>query len=204
MSELLRDRLLIAAPPSTIWAIVDDTEALGRVLPGLETIAPRGPGAFAATLAAKIQFLTIRADVEAILDRVSPDRARLRLAGRPRGLVGTFTAEIPFEVRGVADPVRRSEASAVEYAVDLTVAGRLAAFGAPLLRDTFRRQVAVLVANIEAEHRRRTADAASARAAEGADPAAGGADPAAEAADPAAEAADPAPKSTERHDPEPR
>lgn len=190
MSELLRDRLLVAAPPSTIWAIVDDTEALGRVLPGLETIAPRGPGAFAATLAAKIQFLTIRADVEATLDRVSPDRARLRLTGRPRGLVGTFTAEIPFEVRGVADPVRRSEASAVEYAVDLAVAGRLAAFGAPLLRDTFRRQVAVLVANIEAEHRRRTADAASARAAEGADP--------------AAEGADPAPKSTERHDPEPR
>ncbi len=165
MSELLRDRIRVAVPPAAIWAIVDDAGALGRVLPGVETIEARGPGAFAATLAAKIQFLTIRADVEATLERTAPSRARLRLAGRPRGLVGTFTAEIPFEVRAAADPVGGSEASEVEYAVDLAVGGRLAAFGAPLLRDTFRRQVAILVANVEAEHRRETHETPAGQAA---------------------------------------
>lgn len=163
MSELLSERVLVAAPPSTIWAILDDVEALGRVLPGVESIVARDPGAFAATLAAKIQFLTVRADVEATLERLPPTRARLRLAGRPRGLVGTFTAEIPFEVRALpspAGPPSESEptASEVDYRVELALGGRLAAFGAPLLRDTFRRQVVILVANVEAEHRRRLRD----------------------------------------------
>src|SRR5581483_7720829 len=122
MSELLRDRIRVAVPPSALWAIVADADALGRVLPGLETIEARAPGAFAATLAAKIQFLTVRADVEATLARTSPSQARLRLSGRPRGLVGTFTAEIPFEIRAVPDPVRADPVSAdpaseVEYAV---------------------------------------------------------------------------------------
>ena len=35
-----------------------------------------------------------------------------------------------------------------DYAVDLTVTGRLAAFGAPILRDTLRKQVAQLVDNL--------------------------------------------------------
>ena len=39
----------------------------------------------------------------------------------------------------------------VSYAVDLQVTGRLATFGSPLLRETLRRQVAVLLANVDRE-----------------------------------------------------
>lgn len=155
MNELLRDRVAIAAPPSAIWTVVDDVDALGRILPGVEAIVATGPGAFRATLATKIQFLTIRADVEATLAVTPPSRARLRLVGRPRGLVGSFTAEIPFEVTPVPAAGDEEPTSEVAYSVEVALAGRLAAFGAPLLRDTFRRQVAALVANLEAEHRRR-------------------------------------------------
>lgn len=155
MSELIRDRVTVAAPPTAIWAILDDVEALGRVLPGVEAITAPRPGHFTATLAAKIQFLTIRADVEASLEVEPLTRARLRLVGRPRGLVGGFTAEIPFEIREVAAPPAGEPASEVSYAVEVALSGRLAAFGAPLLRDAFRRQVAALVANLESEHRRR-------------------------------------------------
>ena len=39
----------------------------------------------------------------------------------------------------------------MSYSVDLHVTGRLASFGAPLLRETLRRQVAVLLANVDRE-----------------------------------------------------
>ena len=39
----------------------------------------------------------------------------------------------------------------VTYSIDLQVTGRLASFGAPLLRDTLRRQVAELIANVDRE-----------------------------------------------------
>ncbi len=156
VSELLHDRLTVAGTPEAIWAILDDVDALGRVLPGVERIAARGPGAFAATLSARIQFLTIRADVEATLEATErPIRARLRIVGRPRGLVGSFTADIPFELRPLSDGSSEGPRTDVDYRVAVALAGRLAAFGAPLLRDTFRRQVATLVANLETELRRR-------------------------------------------------
>lgn len=156
MSELLHDRLTVAASPEAIWAILEDVDALGRVLPGVERIEARGPGAFDATLSARIQFLTVRADVEATLDALEPPRrARLRITGRPRGLVGSFTADVPFELLPVADGASASPRTEVDYRVELSLGGRLAAFGAPLLRDTFRRQVATLVANLETELRRR-------------------------------------------------
>jgi carbon monoxide dehydrogenase subunit G len=77
------------------------------------------------------------------------------MAGRPRGLAGSFTVSVPFDLSGVVAPSSPAGSSAavteVSYAVDLQVTGRLASFGAPLLRDTLRRQVAVLLANVDRE-----------------------------------------------------
>jgi carbon monoxide dehydrogenase subunit G len=53
---------------------------------------------------------------------------------------------VPFELEPQADG-----ATLITYRVDLAVTGRLAAFGRPLLRDTMRRQIAQLVANVERE-----------------------------------------------------
>ena len=55
-------------------------------------------------------------------------------------------ASIPFELEAITETL-----TAVTYRVELAVSGRLASFGAPLLRDTMRRQVAALVANLERE-----------------------------------------------------
>lgn len=107
------------------------------------------PHVFRGVLASKLQFLTLRADVEArILDIERPDRLRLEIDGRPRGLVGAFRASIPIELRAADSD---EPGTIVQYEVSLTTSGRLAAFGAPILRDTFRRQVAELVANLERE-----------------------------------------------------
>jgi carbon monoxide dehydrogenase subunit G len=147
VSELIADSARIGARPEAIWSILEDPAALARVLPGAESIESVGPGRFTGVLASKLQFLTIRADVTAEFRDADPPRhLRLEMDGRPRGLAGSFRVSIPFDLVELEDGVTQ-----VTYSVDLTVTGRLAAFGAPLLRDTMRRQIDALVSNVELE-----------------------------------------------------
>ena len=137
---------MVAAPRDRIWPVFEDAATLGRVLPGCEQLEEVGPGTFKGILATRLQFLTIRADVTArLVDLRPPDHLRLELDGRPRGLAGGFRAAIPIDLD--EDP----GGTLIGYQVDLTTTGRLASFGAPLMRDAFRRQVATLVANLERE-----------------------------------------------------
>jgi carbon monoxide dehydrogenase subunit G len=143
---LTEERVHLAVHRDRIWPVFGDAEALCRVLPGCERLESVGPDSYRGVLATRLQFLTIRADVTArLLDLQPPARLRLEIDGRPRGLAGGFRAEIPIALE------KSDRGTIVSYRVDLTTSGRLATFGAPLLRDTFRRQVAALVANLESE-----------------------------------------------------
>jgi carbon monoxide dehydrogenase subunit G len=146
VTTLAEEEVVVGADRGSIWAVFDDETLLGRVLPGCERLERTGPGAFRGVLATKLQFLTIRADVTATLaDLREPDHLELQLDGRPRGLAGGFRAVIPIDLAAEDDATR------IRYRVELTTSGRLASFGAPILRDSFRRQVAALVANLERE-----------------------------------------------------
>ncbi len=147
MTELARDSVRVSADPAAVWALIEDPSALARVLPGAESLEPDGPGRWRGVLASKIGFMTVRADaVAALHDAVPPTHLRLEIEGRPRGLAGSFRASIPFDMTALD-----TGGTDIAYVVDMTVTGRLASFGAPLLRDTLRRQVAELVRNLERE-----------------------------------------------------
>jgi carbon monoxide dehydrogenase subunit G len=146
MTRLAEERVVVDAPRSAIWGLLDDPEALARVLPGAEDLTPDGAGRWRGTLATKVGFLTVRADATAeVAESHPPDDMRLEITGRPKGLAGSFHASIPFRLEELEDR------TTIDYAVDLTVTGRLAAFGAPILRDTLRKQVAQLVDNLGRE-----------------------------------------------------
>jgi carbon monoxide dehydrogenase subunit G len=152
VTEFVRDRATLWATPEDVWALIEDPAALARVLPGAESVEAVGPGRFRGVLASRIQFMTVRAEVEASYhDADPPHHLRLQLVGRPRGLVGSFSASIPFDLEPLVGPTGEVTRTEIRYSVDLTLSGRLAAFGAPLLRDTLRRQVSALVANVERE-----------------------------------------------------
>jgi carbon monoxide dehydrogenase subunit G len=154
VTAVLSDRAFLHGPPSAVWAIIHDPLALQRVLPGAETIEATGPTSFRGVLATRIQFLTVRADVEATLEDADPPRhVVLRLQGRPHGLAGSFLLFVPFDLEAAADPAGSGQGTTATYAVDLTVTGRIASFGVPLLRDTLRRVISTLVANVDTELR---------------------------------------------------
>jgi 2-furoyl-CoA dehydrogenase large subunit len=133
--------------PEAIWAILDDPDALGRVLPGCESIARGAADRFRAVLASKTRFMTVRTDVEATYRETDPPRhLRLDLAGRPRGIGGTFLASIPFDLARLEDG--RTE---VRYAIELTLGGALSGFGGRLVGEALASQIDELVRNVERE-----------------------------------------------------
>lgn len=149
MTVLADEAVIVTVDRARIWPVFSDANLLGRVLPGCEQLVSAGPDTYRGVLATKLQFLTIRADVTATLTEMHPpDRLQLELDGRPRGLAGGFRAIIPIKLDEVPGGTR------ISYRLELTTTGRLASFGAPLMRDSFRRQVATLVANLEREFSR--------------------------------------------------
>lgn len=133
-----------------VWAFLWDADALGRVLPGCESIRAEGSGRYRVVLAMRTTLLTVRADATAALLDADPPRAvRLTLDGTPRGIGGTFHVEVPISLAEETGP--DGSGTLVEYDVDVRVTGSLAAFGPGMLRDAIVREVQGLAADIEGE-----------------------------------------------------
>lgn len=153
MTPLLADRIVVRAPRERLWEILRSPDRLVRVLPGCEELRSVGPDAYEGTFKTRVQFLTLRAHATArLLDQQPPARLRLELDGRPLGLAGAFVVSVPLEFE------EDGAGTVVGYAMELSASGRLAAFGAPLLRDVARRQVQELVRNLERELDREPAE----------------------------------------------
>lgn len=150
MSQPTIDRVAVDATPEEIWSILEDPAALGRVLPDAESVVPEGPDRVRVTLASRVGFLTIHADVVArYVDADPPHHLRLVLDGQARGLSGELHASIPFDI------VALDGRSEIAYSVALEMTGRLASMGGGVIRGQLPGQVRELVRNIEREAIRR-------------------------------------------------
>jgi carbon monoxide dehydrogenase subunit G len=147
VKRLLEDEVVVAAPRERLWALLDDVGALKRILPGCEELEEEGERRYRAVMSTKLPFMTLRVSGTALLDDLRPpDHVRLEISGRPLGLVGGFTVSVPIDVTTTDDGGTRGS-----YAVDLQLTGRLASFGAPILRAQVKAQVREMIANLERE-----------------------------------------------------
>jgi carbon monoxide dehydrogenase subunit G len=147
MKRLLEDEVIVAAPRERLWSLIDDVDALRRILPGCEELTEESPRRYAAVMHTKLSFMTLRVTGTATLaDMRPPDHLRVEITGRPLGLVGTFTVSVPIDAFETDAGGTRGA-----YAVDLQLSGRLASFGAPILRSQVKSQVRQMIANLERE-----------------------------------------------------
>jgi carbon monoxide dehydrogenase subunit G len=147
VNEPTTGHVVVDASPEEIWAILEDPQALARVLPDAESVEADGPDRVRIVLASKVAFFTVRADLLGrYLDADPPRHLRLVLDGAARGVAGEIHASIPFDLRPLA-PTQTE----VRYAVSLEMTGRLASMAGPMIRRDMPEQIASLVRNVERE-----------------------------------------------------
>lgn len=112
----------VAAPRALVWRLLDDPAVLRACTPGLEKLEETTPGHFDAELALALPMLTGRfsGSVDHV-ERVEPERMRLRLAGK--GAPGFVNGEATLVL---ADS---GPGTLVRYEADVTVGGQIARLG---------------------------------------------------------------------------
>lgn len=146
MKRLLEDEVVVDAPRDRLWELMDDLPAIQRILPGCQELEELAPNRYRAVMKTKIQFLMLRVEGTCELaDLHPPDHVRLVISGRPIGLIGSALVSVPIDVTEVDGQTHGA------YAIDLELTGRLAAFGAPILRATVKAQVLEMLENLRRE-----------------------------------------------------
>ena len=123
----------IEAAPETVWAALNDAEALRRSIPGCETLMRTGANEFTGAVRAKVGPVSAIFKGKVELTDLDPPHG-YTLTGRGQGGAAGF-AKGDAKVRLVAD----GEGTRLTYVATVDVGGKLASVGGRLIESVSRR-----------------------------------------------------------------
>jgi carbon monoxide dehydrogenase subunit G len=141
----LNGSVTVAATQEQVWQVFLDPEQFCRVIPGCEQAQKLDETHYEALLSVKVQFMTIRSKAQGTLvEVVAPRHLVGELVGEPVSMAGAFRARVTIDL------VPEGSATRVQYAMDLTMLGRLASLGEAMVRSTSQQLSRQFAENIAA------------------------------------------------------
>ncbi len=139
----LNGAVIVNAPMEKVWNLFMDPTQLCRVIPGCEQARQLDETHYEAVLSVKVQFMTIRSNPRGTLLKAEPPQHLVvELMGEPVAMAGAFRAQVSIDLSAIAD------ATNVQYAMDLTMLGRLASLGEAIVGSTSRQLTAQFANNV--------------------------------------------------------
>lgn len=130
---ILEGRFTVPAPRQRVWQAIWDVPTLASWVPGCSSLEEIAAGAYRARLEQQVGFLKASFDLELnVVDVQEPEHIRLRGEGEDRRL--RSSVRIETDVRLVA----AGDETEIRYRHDLSVFGRVAAIGFPLIQRKAR------------------------------------------------------------------
>ncbi len=127
----LKGAVTVNAPQEEVWRVFMDPTQFCRVIPGCEQARQLDKTHYEAILTVKVQFMTIRTKARGTLfEAVAPRHMVGELVGEPQAMAGAFRARVTIDL------VPKGNMTTVQYAMDLTMLGRLASLGEAIVRST--------------------------------------------------------------------
>jgi carbon monoxide dehydrogenase subunit G len=139
----LEGEIEIAGSVEEVWKIFMDPALLCRITPGCESARQVDETHYEASLAVKVQFMTVKAQLRGeLLQAEEPRLLIFEVVGETRVMAGAFRALATVELTPQDGRTR------VHYDFDTTLLGRLGNLGEPLVRSTARKFANKFAANV--------------------------------------------------------
>jgi carbon monoxide dehydrogenase subunit G len=133
----------VQAPIEDVWGVFMNPSRLCDVMPGCDQATQIDATHYEATMAIKVQFMTIRARATGELLEVEvPRHLVASVVGETFVMAGAFRATLTVDLTSEGD------STWVRYAFDLTMLGRLGSLGEPIVRSTARKVATQFAANL--------------------------------------------------------
>ena len=124
------ERFTVHAPPDTVWAFLLDPKRLAPCIPGCDDLEVVDDHTYRLRLTVKVGFLSTRQDVRMEIVEADPPR---RLVSEGRGEDSRLGSRVEVRTRLDLSPAGEG-ATAVAYASDVTVLGRLGSIGDAVMK----------------------------------------------------------------------
>ena len=124
------ERFTVKASPDTVWAFLLDPQRLAPCIPGCDDLEVIDERTYRLRLTVKVGFLSTRQDVRMEIVEADPPR---RLVSEGRGEDSRLGSRVEVRTRLELSPAGEG-GTAVAYASDVTVLGRLGSIGDAVMK----------------------------------------------------------------------
>ena len=125
----LKGAVTVNASQEEVWHIFMDPTQFCQVMPGCEKARQLDDTHYEAILAVKVPFMTIRSKAKGtILEAQAPRHLVGELAGEPHTMSGSFRNRVAIDLVPIDNKTK------IEYAMEITMLGRLARVGETVTR----------------------------------------------------------------------
>ena len=125
----LKGAVTVNASQEEVWRVFADPTQFCRVMPGCEKARKLDDTHYEAMLAVKVQFITIRSKaIGTIIESRAPQHLVGELVGEPQAFAGAYRNRVTIDL------LPANNGTKIQYTMDITMLGRLASLGEPIVR----------------------------------------------------------------------
>lgn len=147
MSLEAAGEVIVDVDRTTAFAVVRDPQRLARCIPGCHDVQEISPDRYSAVLTSRVAFLTLSFKVLIdVLHMDPPNAIGAAITGDAVGIAGHVVAKAKLALTDAGE--RRT---AIRYATDIGLTGKLGGLGQPVFRATSARMAKEFGANLKAE-----------------------------------------------------
>src|SRR5215510_181177 len=135
--------LIVKAPREEVFDRLKDARFFASCVEGVRDLKEVTPESYTATFETKIAYIKFRFEVAVDLTRADrPDAIEAKIEGKPHGIVGRLSAT------SGATFVEKDGGTAIQYAIEASLTGRLGSIGQPVLKAKAKEMERQFVQNL--------------------------------------------------------
>jgi carbon monoxide dehydrogenase subunit G len=137
--------LIVKAPREVVFDMLKDARFFASCVEGVRDLKELTPTNYTANFETKIAYIKFRFEVAVEMTRADrPETIAAKIEGKPHGIVGRLSAT------SAASFVEKDGGTAIQYAVEASLTGRLGSIGQPVLKAKAKEMERQFVQNLRA------------------------------------------------------